>query len=116
MDVKSIITYMHNIVLALLISPGQNDRHSADNIFRCIFVNEKFCVLIKISQKFFPKGPINNMLEFVQIMAWCRTGDKPLPEPMLTHFTHPYICDIRERWVKPHISQWVTNDEFSGFE
>ena len=26
----------------------------------CIFVNEKFCIFIKISQKFVPKGPIDN--------------------------------------------------------
>ena len=25
---------------------GQNGRHFADDIFRCIFVNEKFCTLI----------------------------------------------------------------------
>ena len=30
-----------------------------DDIFRCIFVNEKFCILIKISPKFISKGPIN---------------------------------------------------------
>ena len=32
----------------------------ADNVFKCIFVNEKFCILIKISLKFVPKGPIDN--------------------------------------------------------
>ena len=26
----------------------------------CIFVNEKFCILIKTSLKFVPKGPIGN--------------------------------------------------------
>ena len=40
--------------------PGQNSRHFTDDIFRCIFVNEKFCILIKISLKFVPKGPIDN--------------------------------------------------------
>ena len=40
--------------------PGQNGRHFADDIFRCIFVNEKFCILIKISLKFVLKGPIEN--------------------------------------------------------
>ena len=29
-------------------------------IFRCIFVNEKFCILTKISLKFVPKGPFDN--------------------------------------------------------
>ena len=28
--------------------------------YRCIFVNEKFCILIKISLKFVPDGVINN--------------------------------------------------------
>ena len=32
----------------------------ADDIFKCIFVNEKFCMLIKISMKFVPEGPIDN--------------------------------------------------------
>ena len=40
--------------------PGQNGCHFADGIFRCIFVNEKFCTLIKISLKFVPKGSIEN--------------------------------------------------------
>ena len=32
----------------------------ADDIFRWMFVNEKFCSLIRISLKFVPKGPIDN--------------------------------------------------------
>ena len=32
----------------------------ADNIFKCIFVNEKLCIFIKISPKFVSKGPIDN--------------------------------------------------------
>ena len=40
--------------------PGQNRLHFSDDIFRCIFVNEKICILIKISLKFVPKGPIDN--------------------------------------------------------
>ena len=28
-------------------SPGQNGHHFADDIFRCIFVNEKFCISLK---------------------------------------------------------------------
>ena len=33
---------------------------SHHDIFRCIFMNEKICILIKISQKFVPKGSIDN--------------------------------------------------------
>ena len=40
--------------------PGQNDRHFADDIFRCIFVNEKICILITITPIFVPKGLIDN--------------------------------------------------------
>ena len=40
--------------------PGQNDRYFADDILICILVNEKFCILIKISLKFVSNGPIEN--------------------------------------------------------
>ena len=53
-------------------------------------MNDKFCILIKISLKFVPRGPIDNNLALVQIMAWRRIGDKPLSEPMLTQFTDAY--------------------------
>ena len=33
----------------------------ADDIFRCILLNEKFCILIKIPLKFVPKGPIDSI-------------------------------------------------------
>ena len=42
----------HNTLTHL--PPGQNGRRFADDIFRCIFVNEKFCTLIKTSLKFVP--------------------------------------------------------------
>ena len=40
--------------------PEQNGRHFADDIFICIFVNEKFCISSQISLKFVPKGQIYN--------------------------------------------------------
>ena len=55
------------------------------------FMNENICILIRISRKFILKGPIDNKLALVQVMAWRRTGDKPLPEPMLTQFTDAYM-------------------------
>ena len=39
--------------------PDQNGRHFADDIFICIFMNEKFCILIKISLKFVSNGAID---------------------------------------------------------
>ena len=63
----------------------------ADDIFRCIFVNEKFFIFIEISQKFVPKSPINNIRAIVQLMARRWIGDKPLSEAMLTQFTGTYM-------------------------
>ena len=62
----------------------------ADDILKCIFMNEKFCISIQISLKFVPKGPIDNKSALVQVMACCITGDKPLSEPMLTRFADTY--------------------------
>ena len=39
---------------------GQNGRHFAHDIFNRIFINEKFCILNRISLKFVPKDPIHN--------------------------------------------------------
>ena len=63
--------------------PRQNGRHFPDDIFKCIFLNENVWILIKISVKFVPWGPINDIPALVQIMAWRLPGDKPLSEPML---------------------------------
>ena len=63
----------------------------ADDISKCIFVNEKFCISIRISLRFVPKGPIDNKAALVQVMAWRRTGDKPFHEPMLTQFSGAYM-------------------------
>ena len=63
----------------------------ADNILKCIFINEMFCISIPISLSFVPRGPIDNRPALVQVMAWRRTGDKPLPEPTLTQFTDTYM-------------------------
>ena len=38
---------------------------------------------IKISFKFAPKGPINNIPALDQMMAGSRPGNKPLSEPMM---------------------------------
>ena len=81
------------------LRPRQNGRRFADDTFKCIFLNENVRILIMISLKFVPNGPINNNPELVQIMAWRRSGDKPLSEPMMVRLpTH--ICVTRPQWVK----------------
>ena len=56
--------------------PGQNGHNFTDNIFRCISLNEKFGILIKIALNFVLKGQINNY---------------SLSKPMLTQFTDAYM-------------------------
>ena len=80
------------------LRPRQNGRHFADDTLKCIFANENVWIPIKISLKFVPKFPINNIPGLVQIMAWRRSGDKPLSEPMMDSLlTH--ICVARPHWV-----------------
>ena len=63
------------------------------------FLNENVWISIQVSLKFVRGGPINNIPALVQIMAWCRPGDKPLSEPMMVSLlTH--ICVTRPQWVK----------------
>ena len=80
------------------LRPRQNGRHFADDIYKCISMNENVSIAIKISLKFLPKGRINNIPALVQIMAWRRQGDKPLSEPVVVSLlTH--ICVTRPQWV-----------------
>ena len=52
----------------------QNDRHFADDIFKCIFVNGNVGILIRISLKFVPKGLINNIPTRRQAFIWTNDG------------------------------------------
>ena len=73
------------------LGPRQNGCRFADDIFKCIFLDENVSISIDISLKYVPKCPINNIPALVQIMAWRRPGDKSLPEPMLVgSLTHIY--------------------------
>ena len=71
--------------------PGQTGHHFRNDICKCIFVKEMSYILIRISLKLVPKGPIDNKSALVWVMAWRRTGDKPLLGPMLTQFTDAYL-------------------------
>ena len=51
-----------------LSTPWGRDKTTA------IFLNENVYISIKISLKFVPKGPINNIPVLVQIMAWRHPG------------------------------------------
>ena len=55
-----------------------------DDIFKCIFLNTNFSILNQISLKFVREIPVDDKSALIQLMAWRLTGDKPLPEPMMT--------------------------------
>ena len=87
------------------LRPRQNGRRFADDTFKRIFLNENVRISITISLKLVPKGPINNILSLVQIMAWRRSGDKPLSEPMIVRLpTH--ICVTWPQWVN-RLCTWL---------
>ena len=72
-----------------------------NTVFKCIFMNDKFCILIRIPLKFVPhvpKGPINNIPALVQIMAWRRSGNKSLPESMFQCMKRPVAHSLNSTW------------------
>ena len=86
------------------LGPWKNGPHFTDDTFKCIFWNENVGISIKISLKFVPKGPINNIPALFQVMAWCQ----PLPEPMkVTLMTHIYVT--WPQWINEY-SQVLSND------
>ena len=93
------VSLLFAVSLVNSLRPRQNGRYFADDTFKRILLNENVRIWIKNSLKFVPKGPINNNPALVQIMAWRRSGDKLLSEPvMVSLLTH--ICVTRPQWVK----------------
>ena len=86
MNISHGYTRVDNITL-ISSPPGQNGCHFGRRYLMCIFLNENDRIQMQISLKFVPRSPIVNKPAFVQVMAWCWIGDKPLPEPMMAQFT-----------------------------
>ena len=74
----------------------------ADDNFNCSFLNENDKIPIPVSLKFFPRSLIDNKSTLVQEMASRQTGDKPLPEPMLTQLTDAYM----RHWGGDELIDW----------
>ena len=85
---------------SLILETKTNVRRFADDVFKCIFLNENGWILIKISLKCVPKGPINNIPAFVQIMAWCHHHLNQWWPSSMT-----YICITWPQWVKSLVSE-----------
>ena len=63
----------------------------ADDILKCILLNENDIIPIQISLKFVSRSPIDNKPELVLVMAWHRIDDKPSSELMMIRFTDAYM-------------------------
>ena len=69
-----------------MLRSRQNGRQFLNDLFfQFYFENENIWISIKISLKFIPKGPVNNIPAMVYMMTWRRPGDKSLSEPMVSN-------------------------------
>ena len=69
---------------------GRDKMAAISHMFKCIFFNENISISIKISLK---------IVSNVQMMAWRRSGDKPLFEPMVISLV-THINVTRHQWIK----------------
>ena len=73
--------------------------HRQMTFSNAFFVNENDRILIRISLKVVSSSPVVCKWMLAQVMAWHSTGDKPLPEPMLTKCINTNIGHWG-RWFK----------------
>ena len=78
------------LITITLLRLRQNGHHYPD-ICKYIFLNENVWISIRILLMFLPRVPIHNKPALVQIMAWHRSGEKSLSEPMLVYLTDAYM-------------------------
>ena len=87
---------------------GQNDHYFGRWQFQMHFFYENDVIPLRISLKFVPRSPINNKPALVQVIAWHQTGDKPLPEPMLTQLTDAYMQHWGEMSQSCFTAYWAS--------
>ena len=92
----------HSLAYALqgfnTLSPRQNGRSFADEIWKCIFLNEDMWTSINISLRLDSKVQIDNIPALIQIMVWRRSDDKPLSEPIMISLLM-HIRALSPQWV-----------------
>ena len=104
-----------------ILRPEQNGQNFADNIYRLIFLYEKYCILIKISPKFLPDGPINTISALVQVMrpqpmTWIY-DDRPMMttiHAVIGHINRPLQhIEVQTKWppfcrqhFQAHFCEW----------
>ena len=90
----------HGFIFLITLKPKQN----ADDILKCILLNENIWIPLKIVLKFVAYVRINNIPALVQITIFQRlVGAKPLSGPMMVILlTHTCISVTRPQWVQPN--------------
>ena len=81
------------------LRPRRDDGHFSEDIFKYVFVNDYVLISNKISLKFVPRVPNNNIPALVQIMAWHQPDQKPSSEPMMLILLTP-LCVALPQWSK----------------
>ena len=70
-----------------ILRPGQDGLQFRSWYLKTPFLNEIYCIFIQLSLEYIPKYPIINKSVLAQVMAWCWTSEKSIPEPMFAQFT-----------------------------
>ena len=58
---KSVCGAVYLCMQIITLRPRQDGRYFADDVLKCILLNENVWILLKIPLKFVPNGPINNI-------------------------------------------------------
>ena len=80
------------------LRPRQNGRHFPDYISICIFMKMYACRL-RFYWSLFVSVELTKIPALVQIMACCRSGDKPLSWQIVVRLLTARICATRPQWV-----------------
>ena len=99
------VVYKNGIPMLPRISPLTHlplDEMAAiltEDIFKCIFLNENYRILILILLKFVARGPVDNKSSLVKVMAWRQeTTSHYLKRWWPSSLTHIY--GTKEIWLK----------------
>ena len=90
-----IVKYWHLAAdFCIAINSSSQDKMAA--ISQTTFSNafswmKRFIFRFEFHWSLFPKGPIHKKSTWVQVMAWHRTGGKPLPKALSTRITDAYM-------------------------
>ena len=75
------------------LRPRQDGHHFANNVFKCIFLNENVWILLKISLEFVPKVPINNIPALAKIMACA--------DQVTSHYLNQWWLVCQRSYMRP---------------